>query len=137
MAHSPVMAVVGGTYTPVKRDMTAQTCNQTHDCHVYAKPTQKKRMTYDSYTSTQSIILLRACGNVYVYVNHGVRYSMRSGSCARLVVIPRSYESVLTQLGTSSALSLIPWTDISKPFSKGVASSMRPENAHHQANRQA
>lgn len=71
---SPVMAVVGGTLFPVKRDTIAQTYGQdgrNFSTRSTENPTQK-RSAYHGDTRTWSILLLRTCGKVQVYVYRGI-----------------------------------------------------------------
>jgi hypothetical protein len=105
MLTSPVMAVVGGTHFPVKRDTIAQT---------YTRPATRHLATNPFKKSGLRTIATPALGPSFFCAPAGrcrctsiMASGMRSGSCARLVVMPRSYACVLTQLSASSALSLI------------------------------
>ena len=71
---SSVMAVVGGTHFSIKRGTVAQTCTRP-TIVIFTPNPLKRRTTYHSDTSIRPILLLRTCGKVYVYVNHGIWYA--------------------------------------------------------------
>lgn len=64
-----------------------------------------------------------------------VASGIRSGSCACLLVMPRSYACVLTQLSASSALSLITYMATTKLKRRLFREKREGENAHHQVTR--
>ena len=73
MRTSPVMAVVGGTHFPVKRDTIAQTCMTVILAPKF--PFRKKRTAYHGDTRTWPILLLRTCGKVQMYVYRSIRHA--------------------------------------------------------------
>lgn len=72
MRTSPVMAVVGGTHFPVKRDTIAQICPNPPP---FSTNSTLKETAYHSDTCTRPVLLLRTRRKVQMQVHRGIWYA--------------------------------------------------------------